>query len=114
MFWRILFLLVVVVVSALFVVQTPPTPAAASFPNADKVVHFGLFFILATTMHLAFRARLLIAIPLLLVYAVVIEIVQHHIPGRGAEVLDVVADMLGVLAFYLARALYKNRKKRSL
>ncbi len=114
MFWRILFIIVVVVVSALFVMQTPPTPSIASFAHADKVVHFGLFFVLATTMHLAFRPRLWIALPILFVYAMGIEVAQHHIPGRGADIWDVIADMLGVLGFYIARAAYKKHKKRSL
>lgn len=114
MFWRILFVLVVIVISALFVMQTPPTPAVASFAHADKVVHFGLFFVLALTMHLAFRPRLWLALPILLIYAIAIEIVQHYVPGRGADVWDVVADMAGVLGFYLVRAGYKKQKKRSL
>ncbi|EGN75203.1 VanZ like family protein [Idiomarina sp. A28L] len=114
MFWRILFIIVVVVVSALFLMQTPPSPSVANFAHADKVVHFGLFFVLAITMHLAFRPRLWLALPILLIYAVTIEIVQHYVPGRGADIWDVIADMVGVLGFYLARAVYKKSKKRSL
>ncbi|MCH8493391.1 MAG: VanZ family protein [Idiomarina sp.] len=113
MLWRIIFSLVVIIVSGLFLMQSPPTPAVSQFAHADKVVHFGLFFVLAATMHLAFRPRLLIAVPILFIYAVSIEAIQHFVPGRGADVWDVVADMAGVLGFYVCRALYKVRAKQA-
>lgn len=111
MFWRIIFSLVLIIVSGLFLMQSPPSPAMSQFAHADKVVHFGLFFVLAATMHLAFRPHLLMAVPILFIYAVSIEAIQHFVPGRGADVWDVVADMAGVLGFYLGRALYKARTK---
>lgn len=115
MLWRFIFTLVFVVVSGLFLMQSPPSPSSVTqIPHIDKVVHFVLFFVLAATMHLAFRPRMWFALPLLLGYAVAIEVIQHYVPGRGADVWDVVADMVGVAAFYLLRSVYKstNRKRQ--
>ena len=65
------------------------------FEHADKIAHFGLFFILAGSLHLAFRPRVWVGLLLLLVYGIVIEVVQHYVPGRGADPWDLVADMVG-------------------
>lgn len=82
------------------------------FEHADKIAHFGLFFILAGSLHLAFRPRVWLGLLLLLIYGVTIEIVQHHVPGRGADVWDVVADMAGALTFYALRLMVKIPRRR--
>ncbi|MCH8501923.1 MAG: VanZ family protein [Aliidiomarina sp.] len=113
-FWRITFVLVLVSISILFLIQSPPTPAqVARFAHADKVAHFALFFILAGSLHLAFRPRVLLGLTLLLIYGVLIEVVQHYVPGRGADVWDVVADMAGAASFYLLRlvVLWPRRRR---
>lgn len=116
---RILFVLVMLGVSVLFLMQSPPNPEAFRFPHADKIVHFGLFFVLAASLHIAFRPKPWIAWTLLLFYGIAIELIQHYVPGRGADVWDVVADMAGVAAFYGLRAgfgrfLGQRQKRRSL
>lgn len=37
---------------------------------------------------------------LLLCYGVAVEVIQYYVPGRGAELLDVVADIVGAATFY--------------
>ncbi|MCO4322696.1 VanZ family protein [Aliidiomarina quisquiliarum] len=99
---RLIFILTLVLVSFALLAQRPPKPAAFSFQHADKVAHIGVFFVLALTLHLAFRPRVWAGMLLLLLYGVAIEIIQHYVPGRGAELLDVVADMVGAATFYTA------------
>jgi len=38
---------------------------------------------------------------LLLCYGVAVEVIQYYVPGRGAELLDVVADIVGAATFYV-------------
>lgn len=44
-------------------------------------------------------------LPLLLLYGVMIEVVQSFLPHRSGEVLDVVADLAGLLAYGAIRPL---------
>ncbi|MGE3284512.1 MAG: VanZ family protein [Pseudonocardia sp.] len=69
-----------------------PTP----FPDADKVVHVGLFAVLAVTGLLAWRAPVRLAAALV-VYGAAIEVAQGILPiARSADPLDLLADAAGV------------------
>lgn len=80
----------------------------------DKVVHFGLFLALAVLAALSWRgttrlAQVLVALVLL---AVVTEILQNFIPGRGAEIIDLVVDLLGLgFGVFLLRRLIQSRSR---
>jgi VanZ family protein len=104
---RVLFVIVLVAVSALFFTQNPPSGPAIQ--NLDKVVHFCLFFVLAASMHYAFRLPYWLSMLILTAYGIAIELVQYHIPGRGADVWDVVADVAGALTFFVLFAWWKRR-----
>lgn len=97
---RLIFIMTLVAVSFALLAQSPPKPASFSFQHADKVAHFGVFFVLAMTLHLAFRPRVWVGMLLLVFYGVLIEMIQYYVPGRGAEILDVVADTVGAATFY--------------
>ena len=83
-----------------------PSPAGSrvTLPGADKLVHAGLFLLLALTARLRFGAagRVLAA---LLVYAAVSELVQAVLlPRRSGDLLDLGADAAGaLLGWALAR-----------
>lgn len=74
------------------------------WPLADKLAHFGLFFVLAWLVQRCFlgtdgdsateRRTLAVTLP----YIVVLEAAQIPIPGRGWETLDVVAGFAGAAA----------------
>lgn len=98
---RVIFVLTFILVSFLFLAQSPAKPASLSFQHADKVAHFGVFFVLAFTLHLAFRPKVWLGLLLLFMYGLLIEVAQSYVPGRGAEALDLVADMLGAATCYL-------------
>ncbi|MGX5915081.1 VanZ family protein [Aliidiomarina sp. Khilg15.8] len=106
---RAFFVLVLIVVSALFFTQNPP--AGPSIPHLDKVVHFGLFFILAASMHYAFRLPWGWSLLLLAGYGIAIEAIQHHLPNRGADVWDLVADVAGAACFYALLGLWKRWRR---
>jgi hypothetical protein len=73
------------------------------WPWADKLVHFGLFFVLAWLVRRCFRdsnrsrgadlGTMVVTLP----YMVVLEVAQTRIPGRGWEALDVLAGVVGVV-----------------
>ena len=77
------------------------------WPWADKLVHFGLFLVLAFLVRRCFQGtrgdwgpaiKTLVATML---YVVVLEAAQIRIPGRGWESLDVVAGIAGVMVALL-------------
>ncbi|EKE87601.1 VanZ family protein [Idiomarina xiamenensis] len=108
---RLLFAVVLMVVSALFLWQFPPS-AAPAIPHFDKLVHVSLFFILAACLHYAFALPHWLAFLLLLGYGVVIELVQGLTPSRSADGWDVLADAAGALSYYLLFACAKQVKRR--
>ena len=111
---RTLFVVIFAVVSVLFFWSSPPSgpPGVA---HLDKVVHFGLFFIVAASLHYAFRFPYWASITILTLYGLAIEAIQYHIPGRGADVWDLVADLTGAVCFFILFDWFKkHRAKRKL
>ncbi len=80
----------------------------------DKANHFAAFLVLYVLFSLAyselsFKSKSL----LLLLFGLQIEIVQSFIPGRYFSLLDVVADMIGIvlgIVLYRYLLLYKIYK----
>ncbi len=71
--------------------------ASEWFPNSDKVLHF-LGFAAPTAVAVSLARRWWPAV-LFAAHAVVSELVQAWLlPGRDGDVLDVLADLTGVLA----------------
>ena len=76
-----------------------------SFPFLDKVVHFILFFIqsiLITNTLYEYSDRnnriiLILSIILLLLFGLIIEIQQIYLPYRTFEIMDLIANFVGVL-----------------
>lgn len=108
---RTLFVVVFVVVSGLFFWSSPPS-GPQGIAHLDKVVHFGLFFIVAASMHYAFRLNYWVSMVVLTCYGIAIEVIQHYIPGRGADVWDVVADVAGAASFFILFHWYKKSRTR--
>ncbi len=71
---------------------------------SDKSIHFIAFAVLTLLLRFAYSITWFQTFLLLLVYAVFIEFSQFFTPNRSAELLDVVADIIGIvigLLFYL-------------
>jgi len=79
------------------------------FANADKVVHYLLFALLAGTVRWRFGpARRLLW--LLFGYAVLSEVIQAVLlPGRSGDVVDVFADIGGAALGWLVAERYLRR-----
>ena len=86
-----------VLLASLYVLFRPdPAGGGVRVPGADKVVHLLLFGALAATARLRFGgARSVLAA--VVAYAVVSELVQALLLSRrSGDLLDLVADLLGV------------------
>ena len=65
-------------------------------PLSDKWTHFLAFAVLTLLLRLAYRIRIFGTVASMLFYAVFIEISQYFTPNRSAELMDVVADTIGI------------------
>lgn len=87
----------VAVLVSLAVLFAPPSDVPSSPPGVDKLVHAGLFLVLALTARWA-GVRERVVAGGLVGYAAVSEVVQGtDLVGRDASVLDGLADVVGVL-----------------
>lgn len=91
--------------------------AEIGIPGIDKMAHaleYLFFFLLSLR---AFRNQpfklqdnklLILSFSISVIYAILDEIHQSYIPGRQADVLDLIADLAGIVAGAL---LYRNRNR---
>lgn len=102
MLFRLAFYAALITISALaFAPDYSGLPPAVSL--SDTLNHFAAFvtlYLLFERAHPAFTCKLRAA--LLALYAVFIEIVQHFLPTRSAELLDVAVDLSAIALSYLA------------
>ncbi len=77
-----------------------------NIPHVDKVVHFGMFFILALLVcnELEYQTRLslrkiyITAVCIAFVYGGIIELLQQYCFNRSGDVADLLADVVGAIA----------------
>lgn len=62
----------------------------------DKAQHASAFAVMSTLGILGYRTQWLRVVFGLLIFGILIELMQSFIPWRSCEVLDVVADAVGV------------------
>ena len=108
-YWKSI--LVSCVVFYISIIRIPPVKIVENIPYFDKMVHFGMYFTLASSLFLDFirtspsllwvkKVALIVVIPSL--YGGLIEILQGaYFPPRSAEWSDFFADCLGSLVAYL-------------
>ncbi len=93
-----------------------------AWPNADKVLHFLLFGLIAFWLNLWLRGRMLrvggyalapIAVLIPFVLAVSEEMVQAFSPLRTTSVADLAADLAGLIFFWGLSTLLINSQRRS-
>lgn len=93
---------------SLFVLFTPGDDVPSA-PGVDKLVHAGLFALLAGTGALA-RVRPPVLAGALLGYAVTSELIQAWAPlDRSGDVLDTAADALGISLGLAGAWLWRRR-----
>lgn len=78
-----------------------PSPTPLPIDHADKLAHAGAFLLLALLADLGWPARPIgwRALTLLAAYGAGIEIVQGHVPNRDTSVLDLIANLVGLLLY---------------
>lgn len=96
---RYLFFIALSIASFLFLKQG--AHSGLHFPHIDKFAHFGVFFILALLFEYSFSSSKLDKIALLSIYGFLIELLQSFLPYRSASFADWLADVTGVVAFYV-------------
>lgn len=100
-------------VLALMLVPMPHGSGEPAIPHLDKLVHFGLWFLLALATRPLFAARgrpglaWTVLVPAL--FGVAVELIQGLTPARSADPFDALADLLGALAGTLAFELWRRR-----
>ena len=77
-------------------------------PFGDKTHHILAFFILGILLRLAYEMKYRYAFLFLLMYGIFIEISQLFAINRSAEIMDVVADLIGTV---IGITLYTYLKK---
>ncbi len=97
-------LVIALIVISYLVFSRPNYPQL--IPHMDKVGHLGSFFCLSYLTYLAFKPRWQYLAMTLAGYAIFIELVQSTLPYRSASVGDFIADMAGVVLFYLSHWSY--------
>ncbi len=95
--WRLLFVSVVLGASWLAFSPHPPPTADLGWDKANHFTAFGTLAFIGLQGLRAGPGRRWIVLAMLLAYGVLIELVQSQIPGRDAEAMDVVADMIGAV-----------------
>lgn len=110
-----------VVIFALCAMPPQDIPEAGiDIPHLDKVVHYGMFFILSllicfesTFLNIRKKRKIyLIAISVSFFYGGLIEILQYYFFNRGCDVWDWLADMAGGVCgcfFYPTASKLKDR-----
>ena len=84
---------------------------AIMFPGIDKLIHLFTFFLLGVFFRISFpKISLLFYFVILVFYALLTEYLQHIMAlGRDAELLDLVADGLGItIAIFIVKFLKLN------
>ena len=102
------------VLLSLYVLFWPsPAGSGVTVPGADKLVHAGLFLLLAVTARLRFGAGALV-LAAVLAYAALSELAQAlFLVRRSGDLLDLVADTAGAVAGWVLMARVTRGRGRS-
>lgn len=99
---------IVVVLISLVVIYIPGSGVPGSPDGTDKLVHLGLFFLLALTGRIAGIPTVWLGLALL-AYAPISEVLQANLPiNRDGNAGDALADALGVLTGLFAGRLARR------
>lgn len=103
--------------TVLWIGSRPGIELPATDLAVDKLGHFGMYGILGLTLAWGWLqngrrpgAALLVLVGILV--GVLDELVQISVPGRSAEIADVVADAAGVVTGFMAGARLFGRRTR--
>lgn len=116
-FWLAIFWTILILFLCL---KSPSGEPKFYFPNADKIVHFGFYFVfvLLWFRFLVFKdknsnATLSMLIVVSIVLGILIEIAQKYFTiNRQADWLDIVANTFGSISGYFVSKFYIQMKNK--
>lgn len=112
-FYRWLCVLCFVLATASFLASLNGIRVMNNIAHIDKFVHFGIFALLAALLWKGFKLKPVLAFILLGAYGGSIELAQHFFTRRHGDWYDLLADVSGVISFYIARAVWHSIRPRS-
>lgn len=95
---RLALCIALLAITTLALIPAQEVPASSGW---DKLDHWAAFFTLSALADRVFGARLFWrrTALLLVAYGIGIELAQHFTPDRQADVLDVLADSIGIAIY---------------
>ncbi len=115
-FWVIAWALIIFIQSSFPAIEIPKV----EWISMDKVIHMGVFGLLAMLCYISFinlknqntfkSSPLLWSAVLTIIYGASDEIHQYFVPNRSSEVLDWMADILGIIIMLLLIKYYLSKK----
>lgn len=88
----------------------PVSGSLSRIPVPDKVSHWGLFAVFGLLSSWAVPKKHVTVITGSLVFAFLTEAAQYYVPYRRVEVLDLVADVLGLATGWLTYQMLRSRR----
>lgn len=96
-----------------FLALVPVQKSPELFLFSDKLIHFISFFILIFLFDKSFKKPLSIfSLGLLFSYGVFLEFAQSLTPTRSPELLDLLADSIGLLVYYVLAPKFREKIKK--
>ncbi|MFP4556599.1 MAG: VanZ family protein [Bacteroidales bacterium] len=108
-FWKSITWALLILLACLLPSSSINKIADFSVPHFDKVVHFGIFFILTillisdynrmTDSRISYSQKLLASALIVFAYGLAIELLQYFtIPSRSFETYDILANAIGIVS----------------
>lgn len=109
LFFRLLFLFLITA-SIYFSLKQPAGDIPEIFA-ADKIIHLIAYFALMLSVDFSFRTGHAFIWKGLTVifYSAMMEVGQSYVPGRESSMLDIIANIAGVLLYLLCAALLQRQ-----
>jgi len=110
--YRIICILGFAGATASFLAELQGYRIAGGLAHLDKLAHFLIFAVLSGLLWKGFKLKLVSAFLFLSCYGAAIELAQHYFTRRNGDWLDFLADIVGIISFYLCRALWHRIRPR--
>lgn len=111
-FYRWVCVLCFVLATAGFLAELSGHRIGGGFAHMDKIAHFGIFTVLTALLWKGFKLSPWPAFLLLGIYGGAVELAQHNFTRRNGDWWDWLADIGGIVCFYLVRALWHQIRPR--
>lgn len=116
-YYKIIFWIIIIGISC-FTPGNEFKEVKINIPHFDKIVHFGMFYILGILIKgnkKITRKSLQYFLLYAICYAIIIEMIQHfYIPMRNGDMVDFFADFLGLSIGVITTRFYPNFAKKIL